>query len=64
MRDQKQTAKPARRSSVLVQLRLRPELAMDIRERATQEALPMATWIKQLVVFALDRPSRRQEARQ
>jgi len=42
---------------VLLQLRLKPELAGRVKARAAEECMPMSTWVRHLVVVALGRPA-------
>ncbi len=45
---------------VLFQIFLVPELAAQLKARAAEESLPMCAWVRQQIVFGLDKPSRRE----
>jgi predicted DNA binding CopG/RHH family protein len=56
---QRRDSKSVRRQDdnrVLLQVRLKPELAGRIKARAAEECMPMSTWVRHLVVVALGRP--------
>jgi hypothetical protein len=53
MQHQKQTTKRKRDERVLVQLRVKPELAADIRATAALEDLPVSQWIRRLCIVAI-----------
>jgi hypothetical protein len=47
------------KNRVLFQIFLMPELAARLKARAAEESLPMCAWVRQQIVFGLDKPSRR-----
>jgi hypothetical protein len=53
-----------RRNTVLFQMFIHPDLARRLKRRAKEEALPMSGWVRQVIEFALDKPSQRERAKQ
>jgi hypothetical protein len=48
------------RNTVLFQMYLEPALAKRLKKRARLEALAMSAWVRQVITYALDKPSRRE----
>jgi hypothetical protein len=48
------------RQTVLFQMYLTPSLARRLKKRAKFEALAMSAWVRQVITFELDKPSRRE----
>jgi hypothetical protein len=48
------------RRRVLFQMYLEPALAKRLKKRARLEALAMSAWVRQVITYALDKPSRRE----
>jgi len=48
----------------LFQMFLLPELHSQLKARCEEESLPMCAWVRQQIIYALDKPSQRAMARQ